>query len=153
MKHIFYYVVKPNAQLSQRIADMPPEDGDAVRATLGTAMILQRDRSRIPHELISHHGDLAKLAFIADLHDEYLAVEQANNPVADFLQEILGVPPYGLRTFDSWWALDVTTFSPQDLTELEGELSLGSLDALQATENPMLDAWLKHLKTSQVIDS
>lgn len=147
MRHVFYYVVKPNAKLSQRIADIPAADRDAIGAHLGTPMVLQRSRSSIPHELLPHHVEVAKLAFVADFYDEYLKTPQTDNPIADFLHEIWGQPPYGVATFNNWWEIDVTAFSPQDLATLEKQLSQQSVNVLGETSNLQINAWINSLKS------
>lgn len=136
MKHINYYLIRPKANLIERVMEYNRVNNiDVNKIFLDTELWSKQMTTRV----LDDDRNQVKVLFISDLYAEYLKndfLQRNNLGLYRFFVEILGLPPYNLDTFNKWWEIEYLGNGVNEFEAYEQDVGRLSVDLFPKTDNP-----------------
>lgn len=79
------------------------------------------------------------------LWSEYVAGAGTDKSLKEFLENILGGPPFDDELFDRWWSVERFDGVDESFEEVEHRLSVEQSHLLATSPLPRVEAWLSDL--------
>lgn len=140
MNHIGYYLIRPSDKLLKRLSHCSPE----IQALFGEPLLWTKNEPDSPWPLEAHEMQV-KLLFLASLRHDFPTDERLDTELADFLNEILDIPPMTVARFDAWWLLDHFDGVESSFEQLLSQLNVDDLTQVAIPEVPRIAQWLEQV--------